>query len=124
MSMAIIFVLAAFPPDVPQAVQIIEENKVYVLRTLVGEKSLYTYDRDEPGKSNCTGPCATAWPPLRAPASAKPVGKWTVMKRADGVLQWAYDGKPVYTYQRDKPAVASGDGIGGIWHLLPATPVG
>ena len=126
MSMATLFVMAAtmvYPPDVPAAVQIIKESGVFVMRTLdETPKPLYSYDRDEKDKSNCTGACATAWPPLPAPANAKPVGKWTVVNRADGKKQWAFDGKPVYTYARDTEGVATGDGAGGVWHLLPTTP--
>ena len=79
-------------------------------------KPLYTFDRDEPGKSNCVDRCATAWPPLAAPAGAKAVGKWTVITRADGSSQWAVDGKPVYTFVRDTDGTATGDGRAGDDH--------
>jgi predicted lipoprotein with Yx(FWY)xxD motif len=81
-------------------------------------KPLYTFDRDEPGKSNCAGQCASAWPPLVAPEGAKPVGAWTVITRADGTKQWAIDGKPVYTFVRDTDSKPTGDGMGGVWHLV------
>lgn len=113
---------AATPPAVPPQVQTIEESGVYVLRTLDGAKPIYTYDKDEPGKSNCVDRCLAAWPAVAAPAGAKPVGKWTVVTRADGSGQWAYEGKPVYTFVRDPDSTATGDGMGGIWHLLPTTP--
>jgi predicted lipoprotein with Yx(FWY)xxD motif len=119
MSFLFTFIAAA---AVPSAVQIIQENDVYVLRTLDGSKPLYTFDRDEPGKSNCVDRCIAAWPALVAPADAKPVGKWSVITRPDGSHQWAYDSKPVYTFVRDSEGVATGDGMGGSWHLLPTTP--
>lgn len=81
-------------------------------------KPIYTFDRDEAGKSNCVDRCAAAWPPVAAAADAKPVGKWTVIKRADGSSQWAVDGKPVYTFVRDTGTTATGDGMGGSWHLV------
>jgi predicted lipoprotein with Yx(FWY)xxD motif len=31
--------------------------------------TLYKYTPDQPGISNCTGGCATAWPPYTIPAS-------------------------------------------------------
>ena len=38
--------------------------------------------------------------------------------RDDGVRQWAYKGKPLYTWSKDtKPGDASGDGVGGSWHI-------
>ncbi|TGT48046.1 hypothetical protein EN813_051345, partial [Mesorhizobium sp. M00.F.Ca.ET.170.01.1.1] len=33
--------------------------------------TLYTFDKDEKGKSNCYDKCAANWPPLKAKASAK-----------------------------------------------------
>jgi predicted lipoprotein with Yx(FWY)xxD motif len=54
--------------------------------------------------------CAQRWPPLLAPAGAKPVGKWTLIPRQDGAQQWAWDGQPVYTSVLDHRA---GDVLGG-----------
>lgn len=113
---------AAQPPATPPQVQIIEESGAYVMRTLDGAKPIYTYDRDEPGKSNCLDRCIMAWPAVAAPTGAKPVGKWTTIVRGDGTLQWAFDSKPVYTFVRDSEGTPSGDGMGGVWHLLPSTP--
>jgi predicted lipoprotein with Yx(FWY)xxD motif len=80
-------------------------------------KPIYTFDRDEPGKSNCVDRCAAAWPPVAASADAKPVGNWTVITRPDGSSQWAIDGKPVYTFVRDTGTTATGDGMNG-WHVV------
>lgn len=65
-------------------------------------RTLYTYDKDAPGKSNCTGECAAKWIPLTPIAGAKPVPRWTIFKREDGTMQWALNGKPLYTYVEDK----------------------
>jgi predicted lipoprotein with Yx(FWY)xxD motif len=45
--------------------------------------------------------CQQIWPPFKASASAKPVGDWSVIKRADGSAQWAYKNRPLYTYIED-----------------------
>ncbi|GLR82245.1 hypothetical protein HUE56_26650 (plasmid) [Azospirillum oryzae] len=80
--------------------------------------TLYVFDKDSAGKSACNGPCATNWPPLMAPASAKPMGKYTVVTRDDGSHQWAYNGKPLYTWAKDmKPGDATGDGVNNVWHV-------
>jgi predicted lipoprotein with Yx(FWY)xxD motif len=110
---------AAQPPAVPAAVQTIKEGDTFVMRTLDGARPIYTFDKDEPGKSNCVDRCLAAWPAVVAPAGAKPIGKWTSITRADGTAQWAYEGKPVYTFVRDTEGTATGDGMGGSWHLLP-----
>ncbi|MBK5440620.1 hypothetical protein JFV30_28450 [Pseudomonas sp. TH32] len=82
--------------------------------------TLYTFDKDKDGKSNCNGdPCETNWPPLKAESTDKPAGKWTVITREDQTSQWAYEGKPVYTFKNDKAAGdKSGDGKGDVWHVI------
>ena len=90
-------------------------------KTLVDTKgmTLYVFDRDAPGKSNCNGACATNWPPFTAAASDKPMGDWTVVSRDDGGKQWAYKQKPLYTWSKDsKAGDVTGDGFNnGIWHV-------
>jgi predicted lipoprotein with Yx(FWY)xxD motif len=81
--------------------------------------TLYTFDKDKDGKSACNDQCAINWPPLQAEANTSASGKWTHIKRDDGSLQWAYDGKPLYFYKDDKtPGTVSGDGKGGVWHTV------
>src|SRR5262249_17494257 len=46
--------------------------------------------------------CAQVWPPLAAPADAKPVGRWSIAVRSDGLRQWALDGYPLYTSVLDR----------------------
>ena len=79
--------------------------------------TLYTFDRDAGGKSACNGPCATNWPPLMATGDAKASGDWTIVTRDDGGKQWAYKGKPLYTWAKDaKPGDKTGDGVNNVWH--------
>lgn len=81
--------------------------------------TLYTFDKDTPGKSACNGPCAKNWPPLFVADGAKASGDWTIVVRDDGLKQWAYKGKPVYTWVKDtKPGDTTGDGfLNGAWHI-------
>ncbi len=80
--------------------------------------TLYTFDRDATGKSNCNGACLSNWPALSAAADAKASGDWTVVTRDDGAKQWAYKGKPLYTFAKDaKPGDAAGDGVNNVWHI-------
>ncbi|WP_458373706.1 COG4315 family predicted lipoprotein [Pseudomonas laurylsulfatiphila] len=81
--------------------------------------TLYTFDKDTGGKSVCTGECAKHWPPFKAETGAKAEGKWTVVQRDDGTMQWAYDGKPLYYYDDDKKAGdMTGDMKNQVWHVL------
>ena len=82
--------------------------------------TLYTFARDTEGsgKSACNGPCATNWPPLMAPDSAKPMGAYTVVTRDDGKKQWAYKGWPLYYWVKDtKAGDSTGDGVTGVWKI-------
>jgi predicted lipoprotein with Yx(FWY)xxD motif len=66
-------------------------------------KPLYTYDNDTmKGMSHCEDDCAKAWPPFLAGPKAKAVGDWSIIARGGGVHQWAYRGKPLYTFPADK----------------------
>lgn len=113
---------AAQAPAVPPEVSLVAEGHALALRSAANSLPLYTYDKDEPGKSNCIERCLAAWPALAAKADSVPVGKWSVIARPDGSPQWAYEGKPVYTFVQDAAGVAKGDGMGGVWHLLPSQP--
>ena len=81
--------------------------------------SLYTFDKDSDGKSACNGPCATNWPALKAEASDTAGDNYSVITRDDGSRQWAYKGKPLYTFAKDQKAGdITGDGfLNGAWHL-------
>lgn len=83
--------------------------------------TLYVFDRDTTGVSNCNGSCATTWPAYTPGATAQgtfPTGI-SVITRADGSKQFAWNGKPLYYYSGDtKAGDMNGDGIGGIWHIV------
>jgi predicted lipoprotein with Yx(FWY)xxD motif len=80
--------------------------------------TLYTFDKDTDGKSACNGTCATNWPPLMVQGDAKPSGDWSAVTRDDGSKQWAYKGKPLYTWAKDQKAGdKTGDGVNNVWHI-------
>ena len=108
----------AMGPGEPQH-KMMDTSAGKVLTTSSG-MTLYTFANDKvPGKSACNGPCAKNWPPLMADAGAQPVGNWTVITRDDGSKQWAYDGKPLYGWVRDKaPGDVTGNGFNnGAWSV-------
>jgi predicted lipoprotein with Yx(FWY)xxD motif len=80
--------------------------------------SLYVFDKDTQGVSNCNGQCADNWPPLNATADDQAEGDYGILIRADGSLQWSYKGQPLYLWVKDKMAGdTTGDGVKDIWHL-------
>ena len=90
-------------------------------------RTLYLFEADKNGKSACSGPCATAWPPLLsngAPqaamgASASLIG---TTARGDGGSQVTYAGHPLYYFIGDKaPGDVTGEGInqfGAKWYVV------
>lgn len=84
--------------------------------------TLYTFAKDSAGKSACNDKCAANWPPLMAQTGDKSMGDWTVIKRDDGAMQWAYQGMPLYTFVMDKKAGdMTGDGkMDGAWKVAKA----
>jgi predicted lipoprotein with Yx(FWY)xxD motif len=91
--------------------------------------TLYRFDKDtaKPPTSNCSGACATLWPPATAAdtVSLNGVDKSLVgeITRADGTKQLTLNGWPLYTYAGDsKPGDINGQGVGGTWYAV--TPTG
>jgi predicted lipoprotein with Yx(FWY)xxD motif len=85
---------------------------------------VYTYSNDKKyGSPSCTGSCAATWPPVTGMPKAGPAdtfpGTFGVVKGAGGVEQITYNGLPLYTYQGAKPFTTPGNGVGGVWHVVP-----
>lgn len=99
-----------------------EPPRGWTFRQSPNRLPLYYSDTDAPGQSRCYEGCSTQWIPLQAPADAKPVGDWSIVKRRDGKLQWAHRKRPLYVRIHDSPQAPSGDGVDGKWHLLPFCP--
>ncbi len=83
------------------------------------KRTLYIFDKDKTGLSNCNEDCAVSWPPYLVPEKAKAKQDFTVVLRKDGARQWAYKGQPLYFWAGDKkPGDKTGDGVGGVWHII------
>jgi predicted lipoprotein with Yx(FWY)xxD motif len=106
---------SAFAMDDPAKTMKTSAGEVYT-----DEKgmTLYVYDKDEAGKSNCYDKCAANWPPFLAASDAKADGAYSLVERKDGTKQWAKDGMPLYYWVKDtKSGDITGDGVGGVWDL-------
>ena len=113
MTQLTIFIVAAtalLPATIASAAGMLTDSK---------GMTLYTFDKDKGAVSSCYEDCAKNWPPYEARKDDKMLKDWTQTKRKDGSLQWAYDGHPLYFYVDDKKAGdATGDGKGGVWHIV------
>ena len=85
--------------------------------------TLYIWDKDAQGVSNCYDQCAVNWPPLWAPADTEVTGDFTLVDRTDATGDKAnmkivaYKGMPLYLWIKDtKPGDTTGDGVGETWH--------
>jgi predicted lipoprotein with Yx(FWY)xxD motif len=79
-------------------------------------KALYASDEEASGKVLCTtGACMAFWKPLTTdtakPTASSDAGKIGVIKRPDGAMQVAVDGRPLYTFSEDSPGKAKGNGF-------------
>ena len=84
-----------------------------------GGMTLYTFDQDSAGASTCYDQCAVNWPPYLGTDAATKGAGWSLVERSDGTMQWAYKGMPLYYYAGDaNPGDTTGDGRGGVWHVL------
>ncbi len=104
-------------PNHPGEVALGRDGDKWVYKSFPAFLPLYTYEGDTEGKSNCDVVCAAVWPIIRAPEHATPTGEWTIVQRDDGRKQWAYKGKPVYTFYYDRPYEPHGDGRTADWWL-------
>ena len=84
-------------------------------------KTLYTYNQDKSGVSNCGSSCIASWPvyaATNAPASLP--ANVTVITRSDGSQQFAYKGLPLYYFVSDTQAgMVTGNGVGGFKVVTP-----
>ena len=89
--------------------------------------TLYTYRRDTPGTSTCTGSCARNFPPYLV--NGEPIippeltGVFGVVVRADGNRQLTYNGWPLYRWRNDRaPGDVFGQGQSGLWNVANLSP--
>ncbi|WP_371606715.1 MULTISPECIES: COG4315 family predicted lipoprotein [unclassified Streptomyces] len=97
--------------------------------SLVDDKgmTIYVFDKDTENKSNCTGACAKAWPPLlvaATPTAGKGVES-NLLKttpRSDGKKQVTYNGHPLYRFDEDQKAGDTDgqavDAFGAKWYVI------
>jgi predicted lipoprotein with Yx(FWY)xxD motif len=117
---------AASSPSPKATVVVVTKNDATHGTFLVAasnQMTLYTFTKDTPGVSNCSGQCLVRWPALTVltgtAIAAGPgiTGQLSTITRADGLTQVTYKGLPLYFWFKD---VAVGD-VNGVtianWEL-------
>ncbi|HTX56602.1 MAG TPA: hypothetical protein VMD47_05825 [Candidatus Acidoferrales bacterium] len=121
---AFLFIQAPFAPAGAAVVGVGSAQPTFHGGILVDGQgmTLYTFAKDAKGKSNCTGMCASHWPPLFAASGASASGNFSIISRPDGSKQWAYKGWPLYRFKKDAaPGQEKGNGFKGLWSVVKAS---
>lgn len=90
--------------------------------------TLYVFDKDTAGKSNCTGDCLVKWPALTTAnaqdmvmANGDVTATFGVIEREDGTYQVTANEMPLYYYYEDKaPGDVNGQAVGDVWWVVGA----
>jgi predicted lipoprotein with Yx(FWY)xxD motif len=111
-------------PAVGTTVMIVQKSAVGYVLAEANHQVVYTYSKDKKnGKPTCAGVCAETWipatgTPQAGPASVFP-GQFGLVTGAGGVKQITYDGHPLYLLKGAKALAVTGNGQGGVWHVVP-----
>jgi len=110
-------------PAVGTTVMIVQKSAVGYVLAEANHEVVYTYSKDtKGGKPTCLSTCAETWIPATGTPQAGPAavfsGQFGLVKRADGVKQITYDGLPLYLLKDARPLTVTGNGQGGVWHVV------
>jgi predicted lipoprotein with Yx(FWY)xxD motif len=110
-------------PPVGTTVMIVQKSAIGYVLAEANHQVVYTYSKDtKNGKPTCTGACAEAWPPATGMPQAGPAdvfpAQFGLVKNASGVQQITYDGMPLYLLKGAAPLATTGNGVGGVWHVV------
>jgi predicted lipoprotein with Yx(FWY)xxD motif len=120
-------------PPIGTTVMIVQKSAIGFVLAEANHDVVYTYDKDKKGGApTCTGACAKTWVPATGTPQAGPgdhfPGQFALVKNASasGGEQITYNGMPLYTLAGAKPLLTTGNGQGGLWHVvkLSASDVG
>src|SRR5262249_55000912 len=99
-------VVTAWTQEVPSPLKRKNRQRWETISLTQKGMTLYIFDKDtEAGKSVCNGGCANLWPPFAPEAAqAKATEPLSIITRDDGTKQYAYRGKPLLYYDKDRKA--------------------
>ena len=112
-----------FPP-VGTTVLIVQHSNLGWVMAKASGIVVYTYANDRKGgPPTCTGSCASVWAPVTGMPKAGPAdnfpGTFGLVTGAGGTKVITYNGYPLYTYVVAPALSTKGNGIGGVWHVIP-----
>ena len=101
----------------------VQKSDLGFVLALANGQVVYMYGKDSKGGTpTCTDSCASIWPPVTGNPVASPadkgLGPFGTVSGPGGVKQITYNGMPLYTYKGAKVLTTTGNGIGGMWHVV------
>jgi predicted lipoprotein with Yx(FWY)xxD motif len=111
-------------PPVGTTVMIVQKSAVGYVLAEANHQVVYKYAKDKKGgKPTCVGACAETWVPATGTPQAGPAdvfpGQFGLVTGAGGVKQITYNGYPLYLLKGARPLAVTGNGQGGVWHVIP-----
>jgi predicted lipoprotein with Yx(FWY)xxD motif len=111
-------------PPVGTTVMIVQKSAVGYVLAEANHQVVYKYSKDKKGgKPTCVGACAETWVPATGTPQAGPAdvfpGQFGLVTGAGGVKQITYNGYPLYLLKGARPLAVTGNGQGGVWHVIP-----
>lgn len=111
-------------PPVGTTVMIVQKSAIGYVLAEANHQVVYKYAKDKKGgKPTCTGTCAATWVPATGMPQAGPAdvfpGTFGLVTRSDGTKQITYNGYPLYLLKGAKPLATTGNGMDGLWHVIP-----
>jgi predicted lipoprotein with Yx(FWY)xxD motif len=106
-------------PPIGTTVMIVQKSAIGYVLAEANHQVVYTYSKDKKGGlPTCTGICAATWLPATGTPQAGPADHFPA---TFGVIkgQITYNGYPLYTFKGARPLSTAGNGIGGVWHVIP-----
>lgn len=114
----------------PAALKLVSTKHGRLLTDAQGH-TLYLFEKDESGRSYCTGACAAVWPAFETsstPSASAGIDGAALgtTKRSDGEMQVTYHGHPLYYYAADAstPGNIKGEEVeqfGAEWYVVNAS---
>jgi len=111
-------------PPVGTTVMIVQKSAIGYVLAEANHQVVYTYSKDKKGGTpTCTGTCAATWIPATGTPQAGPAdvfsGQFGLVTRSDGSKQITYNGYPLYLLKDAQPLMTTGNGMDGVWHVVP-----
>ena len=104
------------------SMDIVREVPLVDGRTILADTNgltLYTFDLDESGVSNCHGGCLSVWPPFLVADGTEVTAPFGLIVRPSGQLQVTFNDLPLYFFVGDsKEGDILGDNLNGVWHII------